>query len=88
MDPDSLYVNVGFWSTVPLSPGQPMGSHNRAIEDKVTEVDGHKSLYSESYYDEDEFWRLYNKPAYERLKDRYDPEQRLPGLYDKCVRAI
>jgi FAD/FMN-containing dehydrogenase len=88
MDPDTLYVNVGFWSAAPLEPGQPMGSHNRAIEAKVTEVDGHKSLYSESYYDEDEFWRLYNRPAYERLKDRYDPEQRLPTLYDKCVRAV
>jgi FAD/FMN-containing dehydrogenase len=86
MDPGTLYVNVGFWSSVPLSPGEPAGRYNRAIERKVTEVDGHKSLYSTSYYDEDEFWRLYNRPAYQRLKQRYDPDGRLPGLYDKCVR--
>jgi FAD/FMN-containing dehydrogenase len=86
MDPDTLYVNVGFWSSVPLRPGQPDGLHNRAIERKVTELDGHKSLYSTSYYDEEEFWRLYNRPVYQRLKQRYDPEGRLPGLYDKCVR--
>jgi FAD/FMN-containing dehydrogenase len=86
MDSGTLYVNVGFWASAPLSPGEMPGRHNRAIERKVTEVDGHKSLYSTSYYDEEEFWGLYNRPVYQRLKQRYDSEQRLPGLYDKCVR--
>ncbi|MER5391258.1 FAD-binding oxidoreductase [Saccharopolyspora sp. NPDC002686] len=86
MDPDELYVNVGFWSTVPLRRGEAPGRHNRAIERVVGELDGHKSLYSNSYYTEEEFWRLYNQPVYERLKERYDPQHRLPGLYEKCVR--
>jgi FAD/FMN-containing dehydrogenase len=86
MDPDTLYVNVGFWATLPLEPGEAPGRHNRAIERKVTELAGHKSLYSDSYFAEAEFWRLYNRPAYQQLKDRYDPEGRLPGLYEKCVR--
>lgn len=86
MDPGTLYVNVGFWSSVPLRPGERPGRYNRAIEAKVGELDGHKSLYSTSYYDEEEFWRLYNRPAYLRLKQRYDPDDRLPGLYEKCVR--
>ena len=85
MDPDTLYVNVGFWSAVQLRPGERLGDYNRAIEDFVSRIDGHKSLYSDSYYDEDEFWRLYNRPAYEQLKQRYDPDGRLPGLYEKCV---
>ncbi len=85
MDPRTLYVNVGFWSAVALRPGADPSSHNRAIEDKVTELDGHKSLYSTSFYTPDEFWRLYNQPAYLRLKRRYDPQGRLPGLYEKCV---
>lgn len=85
MDPDTLYVNVGFWSAVPLQPGDSPGRFNRLIEAEVSELSGHKSLYSDSYYDEDEFWRLYNRPAYERLKKRYDPAGRLPGLYEKCV---
>ena len=85
MDPDTLYVNVGFWSAVQLRPGERLGDYNRAIEDFVSRIGGHKSLYSDSYYDEDEFWRLYNRPAYEQLKQRYDPDGRLPGLYEKCV---
>ncbi|MFC7343670.1 FAD-binding oxidoreductase [Saccharopolyspora griseoalba] len=86
MDPETLYVNLGFWATVPLELGELPGRHNRAIERAVAELDGHKSLYSNAYYTEDEFWRLYNLPAYEELKSRYDPKGRLPGLYEKCVR--
>jgi len=87
MDPDTLFVNVGFWATVPLEPGEPDGTHNRLIERTVTELGGHKSLYSTSYFDEDEFWTLYNGKTYRELKDSYDPQGRLPDLYDKCVRA-
>ena len=86
MEPGRLYVNVGFWSAVPLQAGQSMGSHNRRIEQLVAELDGHKSLYSDSYYPEEEFWQRYNGEAYRELKKTYDPGSRLPDLYDKCVR--
>ncbi|MDU0290244.1 FAD-binding oxidoreductase [Saccharothrix longispora] len=85
MDPDVLYVNVGFWSTVPLRPDEELGSRNRMIEDEVTRLGGHKSLYSDSYYGEQEFWDNYNGPEYRKLKERYDPDGRLPDLYAKCV---
>ncbi|ASU79447.1 FAD-binding oxidoreductase [Actinopolyspora erythraea] len=85
MDPATLYVNVGFWATVPLREGQVTGAHNRAIEAKVSELDGHKSLYSTAYYEPEEFWRRYDGATYQRLKRRYDESGRLPGLYDKCV---
>jgi FAD/FMN-containing dehydrogenase len=87
MDPDTLYVNVGFWATVPLRPGQRRGFHNRLIEDKVNELGGHKSLYSESFYTREDFWLLYNGERYRALKREFDPDGRLPDLYDKCVRG-
>ena len=87
LDPDTLYVNLGFWSTVPLAPGQPDGTHNRFIEQLVDDLGGRKSLYSTSYYEPDHFWRLYNGPVYEVLKKTYDPDGRLLDLYDKCVRG-
>jgi FAD/FMN-containing dehydrogenase len=86
LDPGALYVNVGFWSTVPLRPGQPDGFHNRRIEQVVGELGGHKSLYSTVHYPEDEFWRRYNGEAYAKVKQTYDQDARLPDLYDKCVR--
>lgn len=83
--PAETYVNIGFWSAVPTVPGRPEGAANRAIEAKVSELDGHKSLYSDAYYDEAEFAALYGGETYARLKKRYDPDQRLLDLYSKAV---
>ncbi|MGQ0626345.1 MAG: FAD-binding oxidoreductase [Sporichthyaceae bacterium] len=82
-----LYVNVGFWSTVALEPGESDGVHNRRIEDVVSALGGRKSLYSTSFYSEEEFWRLYNGPAYALVKKSYDAQSRLLDLYAKCVRG-
>ncbi|MBO0856519.1 MAG: FAD-binding oxidoreductase [Nocardia sp.] len=85
LEPERTYVNVGFWSAVPTTPGAPEGAANRRIEDRVARLDGHKSLYSDSYYDEDEFGRLYGGDIYPDLKKRYDPDHRLLDLYAKAV---
>ncbi len=87
LQPDRAYVNFGFWGTVPLPPGESDGYHNRLVEDTVTSLGGHKGLYSTSFYPEEEFWSLYNGPAYAALKAEYDPAGRLAGLYEKCVRG-
>ena len=86
-DPTVVYVNVGFWSTVPLPEGiEPeAGTVNRRIEEKVTELDGRKSLYSTAFYDRDAFWSIYGGDVYAELKQRYDPDSRLLGLYEKVV---
>ncbi|MCX5043078.1 FAD-binding oxidoreductase [Aldersonia sp. NBC_00410] len=85
LEPNRTYVNVGFWSSVPTISGQPDGAANRAIERKVSELDGHKSLYSDSYYDRGEFAELYGGDRYPELKQRFDPNQRLLDLYSKAV---
>ncbi len=86
LDPATLYVNVGFWSTAPLPPGEHDGYHNRAIEEKVAELGGRKSLYSTAFYPEDEFWATYGGEVYTLLKKTYDPNGRLLNLYDKTVK--
>jgi FAD/FMN-containing dehydrogenase len=83
LTPDTLYVNFGFWSSVPLRPGMRPGHHNRVIEEKVTALGGHKSLYSSVHYGREEFWRLYHGEAYAPVKQAYDPAGRLPDLFDK-----
>jgi FAD/FMN-containing dehydrogenase len=79
------YVNVGFWSTVPILPGKSDGDVNRTVERVVADHGGHKSLYSDAYYAEDEFRALYGGPDYESVKARYDPDSRLLDLYAKAV---
>lgn len=83
--PRHTYVNVGFWSAVPATPGRP-GATNRRIEEQVTALGGHKSLYSEAFYGPEEFAGLYGGAAYAALRDRYDPQHRLTDLYTKVVR--
>ena len=85
LQPGQVYVNFGFWGNVTLPPGAGDGYYNRQVEDKVTELGGHKGLYSTSYYTPEEFARLYNGAAYAELKRGYDPDGRLATLYDKCV---
>ncbi|MET4639162.1 FAD-binding oxidoreductase [Mycetocola sp. 2940] len=81
--PRQTYVNVGFWSTVPV--GSSDGATNRHIERKVGELDGHKSLYSDSYYSREEFDSRYGDHTYSAVKERYDPDARLLDLYAKAV---
>ena len=47
---------------------------------------GHKSLYSDAYYDEATFASLYGTDHLDRLRAQLDPDGRLPSLYDKAVR--
>lgn len=77
------YVNVGFWSSVPA--GAIEGQTNRLIEKKVSELDGHKSLYSDAYYSPEEFDELYGGEVYDTVKKTYDPDSRLLDLYAKAV---
>ena len=81
--PNRTYVNVGFWSTVPV--GATEGATNRLIERRVSDLEGHKSLYSDAFYARDEFAELYGGETYRAAKERYDPDSRLLDLYEKAV---
>ncbi|WP_167096925.1 FAD-binding oxidoreductase [Mycobacterium sp. DL592] len=89
------YVNVGFWSSVPVGPGPggqersdpgiSRGHTNRLIERKISDLNGHKSLYSDSFYSREEFDELYGGETYRTVKKIYDPDSRLLDLYAKAV---
>jgi FAD/FMN-containing dehydrogenase len=87
LQPGEVYVNFGFWGTVPLPPGQQDGYYNKMVEEEVSALGGHKSLYSTAFYSEEEFRSRYNGAAYDKLKAEYDGDSRLLSLYDKCVRG-
>jgi FAD/FMN-containing dehydrogenase len=80
------YVNVGFWGAVNVGPDAPDAPRNRAIEAKVHELGGHKSLYSEAFYDRETFDQLYDGHNLAIVKQRYDPHNRFTSLYDKAVK--
>lgn len=85
MESAKTYINFGFWDVKKSREALPRGYYNRRIEQKVRELGGVKSLYSDSYFPRDEFWDIYNKPRYDELKVKYDPHARFKNLYEKCV---
>jgi len=82
---EGWYVNFGFWDVKRTREPHPPGHFNRMIEEKVVELGGIKSLYSDSYFPREQFEGLYGGEAYQRLKAKYDPGNAFPELYEKCV---
>jgi FAD/FMN-containing dehydrogenase len=82
---NTWYVNFGFWDLKRTHEAHAPGHFNRMIEDKVSELGGIKSLYSDSFFSEADFHARYGGAAYDALKAKYDPGGAFPRLYDKCV---
>ncbi|KAI0424439.1 hypothetical protein F5Y09DRAFT_335754 [Xylaria sp. FL1042] len=83
-DPSStpeIMLNFGVWGPGPNDYDQ-LVRLNRLIEHKVHELGGKKTLYAQAYYTEDEFWKTYNKPAYDAVRIKYHADH-LPSVYDK-----
>lgn len=84
LKPNQLYVNFGFWDQVTADKDDKY-HFNKLIEAEVTRLGGKKGLYSEAFYSKEDFYKIYNGKAYEQLKKKYDPKQRLKTLYQKCI---
>ncbi len=84
--PGETYVNVGFWGTVVVPADAPPGLVNRKVEQVVSGLGGHKSLYSEAFYDQETFETMYGGTVLADVSRRYDPASRLSSLYEKAVR--
>jgi FAD/FMN-containing dehydrogenase len=80
-----LLLNVGVWGRGP-NGAKGWLEANKSLESKVTELKGTKWLYAHMFYTEDEFWEIYDRPAYTSLRDRYNATQ-LPTVFDKVTRS-
>lgn len=55
----------------------------KALEEKVHELRGMKTLITHNFYEEDLFWKVYNKKFYDKVKERTDPKNLFRNLYEK-----
>jgi len=83
LPPKKINVNIGFYSNRRTTRGPAY--YNKQVEQKVRELGGQKTLYSDSFYTREEFWNIYDKKAYDKLKKKYDPKGKFMGLYEKTV---
>jgi FAD/FMN-containing dehydrogenase len=77
---DDLCIDCAIYGKANDDPGV---DYYKLLEDKTYELNGVKTLISKNSYDRETFWTIYNKPLYEKVKARTDPENLFRGLYEK-----
>jgi FAD/FMN-containing dehydrogenase len=85
---NTLYYNLGCYCQVKRPRGKGNYHYTRILDRKCFELGGVKMLYSSTFLSQPEFDRVYNGAAYARLKEKYDPERRLPSLFEKCAAPL
>ncbi|ETN42959.1 uncharacterized protein HMPREF1541_02117 [Cyphellophora europaea CBS 101466] len=79
---DDFLLNIGLWGPLPPSAAHNQLGVNRAIEKKLWELEGMKWLYAQTFYTEEEFWRIYDRKWYAKLRTKYHADG-LPDVYQK-----
>ncbi|KKA29830.1 hypothetical protein TD95_000439 [Thielaviopsis punctulata] len=74
-------LNVGVWGQGPADVYKSVES-NRDLEMKAVELRGRKVLYAHAYYTEEEFWKIYGKEWYDKLRTKYKATM-IPSAYEK-----
>jgi FAD/FMN-containing dehydrogenase len=81
--PDQMFVDLAIY-------GMRQHGHvnvHRLIEQKLRELGGVKTLISHNYYEEKEFWEIWNKRNYDAVKAITDPDNLFRNLYEKTCKA-
>lgn len=76
-----LAINIGLWGPQIVNYTE-FKKLNRQIEAKVSELGGKKWMYAHTYYTESEFWSIYDKAWYEKLRLKYHATT-LPSMFEK-----
>jgi delta24-sterol reductase len=74
-------LNIGLWGFGPKEYTSYI-NENRALESKLHQLGGMKWLYSQTYYTESEFWRVYQRGWYDQLRAKYSATH-LPNVWQK-----
>ncbi len=62
-------------------------NYYRMMEQELMKIKGIKTLISNNYYFEKEFWKIWNKKNYYKIKKITDPANILRDLYEKTCQA-
>ncbi|KAF2648740.1 FAD binding domain-containing protein [Lophiostoma macrostomum CBS 122681] len=76
-----MMLNVGVWGPWDKKH-KSFKEANLALEHFVKNKRGVKWLYAQTFYTEGEFWDIYDREKYERLRIKYSATS-LPNVYDK-----
>ena len=78
-----MVINVGVWGSR-IASYQKFLAANRLIETQLQKLGGKKWFYAHSYYPEQEFWSIYDKSKYDKLRAKYHATT-LPNIFEKVT---
>ena len=81
--PDELFLDLAIYGM----KTDKKEHYHKIIEDKLKEVGGLKTLISHNYYSESDFWKIWNKENYDKVKQKTDPDNIFRDLYTKTCKA-
>lgn len=76
-----MVFNLGVYG-LRVEPYEKFVAANRRIEAKTNELGGKKWFYSHNYYSSEEFWRVYDKAWYDKLRTKYKATT-LPDIFNR-----
>ncbi|MBI5486036.1 MAG: FAD-binding oxidoreductase [Deltaproteobacteria bacterium] len=80
---DDLLIDIAIYGGK-----QPPGRNiYRELEQKLQELNGIKTLISYNYYPEDEFWKIFHRENFAKVKALTDPDNIFRDLYQKTCKA-
>lgn len=77
-----VIINVGVWGAMPDNNNDYI-FQNKTFERYVQKLNGRKVLYSQTFYDSNQFWSIYDKRAYFELRNKYFASTTFPDVYEK-----
>ncbi|KAG4026149.1 hypothetical protein MFRU_044g00200 [Monilinia fructicola] len=76
-------MNIGLWG---YGKEKDLVRANISLEKKLKELGGMKWLYAQTYYNEEQFWEMYDRKWYDELRKKYRATG-LPSVYEKVKAA-
>lgn len=80
---DELFLDIAIYGMKP----KKNVNYYKLLEDKLYEIRGLKTLISKNFYTEKEFWKIWNKDNYDKIKKKTDPDNIFRSLYERTCRA-
>jgi FAD/FMN-containing dehydrogenase len=62
-------------------------NYHKIMEDKLLEIGGLKTLISHNYFSEEDFWKIWNRENYAKVKAITDPDNIFRDFYRKTCRV-
>ncbi len=76
-----MLINIGIWGELKIL--KEYKKINRKVEEFTRKHKGRKVFYAHNYYPKDQFWSIYDKQWYFRLRKKYKSETSFPDIYQK-----